>query len=551
MPRLSLPERLRAAGSKAAALARSIEPGVLRSLAPAVVPLALAPFVVAWARCELKEPLFSNTLVFQYTGWCIRHGLRLYRDVGMTDGPFIHYLQASMQLFVGMSDRGFRKADLFLQVAGSAVMGASVAPAAHAKRAVRWMDRAVWALLSVTVWLAWYFTFRWENTTEREAFYGLFGSTGLALVYAAGSGTARRAKVCMVAGALLVASQVFGKPTGVMYPAAALLSILLPNAGSALDMRGRLRWFFTGCAACVAAVVLLLLVSGSIAGYFHWCWRIPYVGNRFLFRSNPLLYLYTTYWERFARVVLFSLFGGVAAIATGLVPLRGLGIVVLPTIAFVGACLQGRGYDYHLMPAIAAVHLVLVLVVAGAWTSAGEPWSTGRAAVAAGALVFAGNEAFANLLDSAYRWNGDDSKWDVTDHTSCETDKEVGAFVRAHTKPDDWVYSYDAGNAHVVLMNAERRTASPYLQAYYLDPVGILSQSKVQPTPHELVALKELQRYNREQACTAIMGHRPTAVVFSSYDTAIDICPPVRDLLKTDFELAKSIGSYQIYLRKP
>ncbi len=539
---------------RAGARLRSLLPEdvrVLRGLAPAIVPIALAPFLAAWARCELKEPVFSNPLVFQYTGWCIRHGLRLYRDVGMTDGPFIHYLQALMQVFAGMGDRGFRKADLALQVAGSGIMGAALAPAERSGRFARSVDRFVWAAVGATLWLCWYFTFRWDSDGEREAFYGLFGSTGLALLFASGSGSLRGAKVCTVIGAVLVTSQVFGKPTGVMYPAAGLLSLVLPNAEAPLPWRSRLRFFLAGCAGCVAAVLLLLLVSGSVPGYFHWCWRIPWVGNRFLFRNNWLTYLLTTYWERFARLTVLSLVGGVAAIAVGLVPLRGIGIVILPTIAFVGACLQGRGYDYHVMPAIGGVHLVLLLVVACAWKQGHDGWSPGRGAVAAAALLFAGAHSFGNLLESTFRWNGEEAKWDVAEHQSGEPEKEVGRYIEAHTKPDDWVFAYDTCcNAHIVLLAAERRTASPYMQAYYLDPVGLLSQSRVQPNAVELAALTKLQTDDRNAACEGIVRHKPAAMALTSVDAAVELCPVVRDMLASDFDLATTLKSYQIYLRK-
>ena len=100
----------------------------LRGLAPAAMAVAFAPFLPPLIRLELHEPLVSDTLVFQYTGWCIRHGMRLYRDVGMADGPFIHYLHAGIQLFTGLDDRRFREFDLSLQVACGAGIGALLAP---------------------------------------------------------------------------------------------------------------------------------------------------------------------------------------------------------------------------------------------------------------------------------------------------------------------------------------------------------------------------------------------------------------------------------------
>src|SRR5258708_26065118 len=71
----------------------------LRPLVPGLLGIGFLPWLLALARREVSDPLFGDTRVFQYTGWCIRHGLRLYRDVGMADGPFIHYLPAFIQLF--------------------------------------------------------------------------------------------------------------------------------------------------------------------------------------------------------------------------------------------------------------------------------------------------------------------------------------------------------------------------------------------------------------------------------------------------------------------
>jgi hypothetical protein len=549
MSATSWTKRASDAAGRARARLAAVDPRVFRGLAPAILPLAATPFLLASTRGELKEPVFTDALVFQYVGWCLRRGLRLYRDIGMADGPFIYYLHAAIQVFVGIGDRAFRKADLVLQLAGSGVMGAAVAPAAHSARWARRLDRAVWATVAMAIWLAWYFTFGWDCTGQREAFYGLFGSVGMALLFAAGSGSERRARVCTVVGAALVMSQAFGKPTGVMYPGAGLLCVALPNPASALDLGARLRAFFTGCVACVLAVVLALLVSGSIAGYFHFCWRIPIVGNRFLYRQNWLSYLLSAYWERFARVVAVALVGGVAAIATGLVPLRALGIVLLPAVAFLGACLQARGYDYHVMPAIAGAHLLLVVVLANLWKEEDAGWTLGRGSVAAAGLVFAGLHTFDNLADSHFRWSGDSATWDKPEHAHQDLEKEVGRYIGAHTKPGDWVFSYDA-NAHIVLLYAERRTASPYLHQYFLDQVGILPQSSVQPSPSELAALTRLQTDDRKAACDGVVEHQPAALALSSVDTSIAICPALRGMIDHDFDLRTTMGAYKIYLRK-
>jgi hypothetical protein len=206
------------AGSVVRRLRASFNAAAIRALAPAILPIAFCPFVAILIRLELKEPLFGDTAVFQYTGWCIRHGLKLYRDVGMADGPFIHYLHAAIQAFVGVSDRGFRAGDLVLQGAGWATMGALLAPTANLTPAARIASHAAWAATAALIWISWYFHLSWTETTEREAFYSLFGSLGLVLLYVSYDWTKARAPLAVFAGGFLTTTQVFGKATGVVYP---------------------------------------------------------------------------------------------------------------------------------------------------------------------------------------------------------------------------------------------------------------------------------------------------------------------------------------------
>ena len=184
-------------------------------------------------RLEIMEPLFSDTVVFQYTGWCIRHGMRLYRDIGTPDGPFIHYLHAGIQLFTGVDERAFRKFDLVMQLTCGGAMGALLAPSADPRRAARVLQRLAWTLAAAAVWMSYYLALRWQLTGEREVYYGAFGLFGTVLLFVSADFERRQAAVAIVLGAFLVTTQVFGKPTGVMYPATALLCVLMPNPGAA------------------------------------------------------------------------------------------------------------------------------------------------------------------------------------------------------------------------------------------------------------------------------------------------------------------------------
>src|SRR5262249_1828651 len=76
----------------------------LRAVSVLVVPLALSPWLKAQLGKQLDSPLFRDATQCQYSGWCLRHGMKLYRDFGAPDGPFIHFLHAIMQMFVGITD---------------------------------------------------------------------------------------------------------------------------------------------------------------------------------------------------------------------------------------------------------------------------------------------------------------------------------------------------------------------------------------------------------------------------------------------------------------
>jgi hypothetical protein len=531
----------------------SFDAPALRGLTPGVLAIAFVPFLWPLVRLEMHEPLFSDTLVFQYQAWCIRHGLHLYRDVGTADGPFINYLQAAIQVFSGLSDHGFRKADLVFQGAGGAAIGAIVAPAIDPRRSVRWLHRLAWAAAAGSLWLAWYLTIEWEGTTQREGFYAVFGSLGLVLAYTSGRQSRSWSTAAIVASAALATTQVFGKPTGVMYPALAALTVLMPNAGATVPWMARLRLFAIGVGVTLAIVVITLLVSGSISGYLLWCVRIPYRGNAFLFRMDWRAYVWTTYWDPFKRMTGCAFIGGIAAIGAGILPGRALALTLFPPLAMLSACLQARGYNYHATPAYAAVHVLFLVIVAALWEQPeGRPWSEGRQWAAAVALSFLGYYGFCNLQESHYRWDGHPETW-TAPKPYLEGDRDVGRYLNLHTKPDDWVFVYNPlGNSHVVLLAAERRTASPFFHRYWLDPVGLLSapESKMQPTPAELEALTKLQKDIRAMACAAVIDHRPAAIAFTTLDQGFEECSLLRRSLARDFREVTIINSHHIYLRK-
>ena len=523
------------------------EPRVLRAIAPGVLPLVLLPFVAPLIRKELNEPLFGDTAVFQYVAWCMRHGMRLYRDIGMADGPFIYYLHVAIQTVAGLTDRDFRRGDIWLQGGGGALIGLFLTPISDLPRVGRVLQRVAWAGLGAAVWLAWYLTLDWGTTTEREVYYILFGSLGMTLLYVSGDWAPKWGAVAAFAGGFLVTTQVFGKPTGLTYVAMGGWCLLLADPPSM--RRARIKMALAGAAACVAALLIAFLVSGSLTGYFFWCFTIPARGNAFLFRVDRLRLLLVA-WEPFRTTAIGVLAGGLAAAAAGIIPKKVIPFVCAPAMLFVGACLQGRGFLYQVEPTAGAANLVLLVTLASLWRETSRPrWASQRGMLAAALLVFATLYLFDGIQKSPYRWTGDEANWTAASPPWKPEERAVGAYLKERTKPDDYVFAY-GGDAHVVLYYAERRTATPFFHSFWMDPIGLLSYSEIQPTASERATLEGLQTTIRERGCGAVQDRPPAAMVFNSLDDIFRICPKVKPMLASQYTQATKIGALSVYLRK-
>jgi hypothetical protein len=532
------------------ALRPLVDPNTLRGCAPGIVALALFPFLAVLIRLELNESLFGDTLVFQYTGWCIRHGMKLYRDIGTADGPFIDYLQAAIQNAVGLEDRSFRKADLFLHVTCAAAMGALIAPNLRLPPAGRIAQRLAWAALVSSIWLSWYLTLDWTITTERETFYTLFASLGTILVYVSPNYEARAARIFTFLGGFVVTTQIFGKPTGVVYVLMGGLIAVLTDAKAMAPRRGSVRMFAAGAGTCVACVLLALAASGSIPGYFFWCVKIPYYGNRFLFGIEWLPLLFSRE-DQVRAIALTALVTGVAAVASKLLPRRALPLAFTPPLLFLGFCLQARGYNYQAVPAAGASYVVFLAILASLWQGNAESrWAPHRGALATAALVYAASQSLDSIQKSPYHWNGDKNAWTTPKAEFAAAERKVGIFLREHTQPDDRLFVYSAGeNAHVVLLTAQRRTVSPFFHSFWLDPIGLLPQSKIQPDTKQLANLEELQTRIRSIACAAVENGHPAAMAFNLLEQVFKVCPNIKSMLETQYQDAIITDGFRIYMR--
>ena len=542
-------DRLRAAIAAVPALFGESWP---RILAPGVVFVALFPFAVPLVQMELNEPLFGDTAMMQYTAWCVRHGMRLYRDMGSTDGPYIHFLQALIQIFLGESDRALRIGDMLLQITGGALIGAMIAPRDGLNRAARRLSIVVWATVGVTVWLSYYLVLAWGVTTSREAFYSVVGCAGMVALYVSATLPRRAAAVAAFAGGFLALSMCFGKPTGVIFPCTGALALLVAEPAAGESRRFRIRMALYGAGACVVVFCLGLLLFGSIPGYFFWSIELPFIGNKFVWRIDGLRLVLLDYSD--GRVVaLFSAIVGAVAIGWGLLPRRAIGFVIAPVLHWLSFCAQARGFPHQIVPVYATAHTLALILAARLWDLGSA--DRNLRVFAPVMLLLVGYHAMSNFEASPYRWSGDRNRWAKPADTFCDPEKQAGVYLKAHTKPDDTVFAYVPGprgdNAFIILYYAQRRTASPFYYSPWLDPVEILPQSEIQPNAKELARLQALEHRTRGEACAAVMKNHPAAIAYVSLDRMAAVCPPVREMLKNDFYEAPPIADIHIHLRKP
>ncbi len=535
------------------ALRERLGPGWGRAIAPAILAVALIPFAVPLLAKELNEPLFGDTAMMQYTAWAIRHGMKLYRDTGSTDGPFIHFAQALIQIFFGQSDLALRIGDIVLQITGSALMGAMLAPRRGLTALARKLSVAAWAATGVTVWLSYYLILAWSATTNREAFYSVVGCAGMVALYVSGTFPRRAASALAFAGGFALMSMCFGKPTGIVFPCTGALALLVPDPDTVATRRPRIRMALYGAGACVAGFVLALLLFGSLRGYFFWCLELPLVGNKFVWRMDWLKLVFGQYGD-IRMVALLSLIVGGAAIAWGMLPARAIGFVIAPLLHWLSFCAQARGFSHQSIPVVATAHVLALALVASLWERGGEERVFGILAPIMLALI--GYHALENLEASPFKWDGSRTSWGKTSDSFCDPEKRAGQFLKQHTAPGDRIFAYTVSprgdNAAIILFYAQRRTASPFHYSPWLDPILLLPQSEIQPNKAERAALEEIQRKTRGIACNAVThGTPPAAIAYVSLERMVAVCPPVQEMLKNDYAEATVVDDIHIFLRKP
>jgi hypothetical protein len=534
--------------------------GTLRAVCVVILPLSVAPWLLTELQKEVQSPLFRDAAQCQYSGWCVLHGVRLYKDVGAPDGPLIHFLHALMQLFAGSSDRGCRVADLVIQIGVSGLMGAVLAPRASRTRLGGAMSRIAWGALGTALWLTWYFAQGWSETVQRDAYFALFGYCGMVLVYASADFSDRGARIAAAAGGVLCMVQVFGRHSGITYPASALLAIWVANDPTGERRWLRLRAALWGAAGAVVGIFLLLAIFGSIRGLWFWYFEFPFTFYRFLAKHNAWS-LFTGAYTYAGEIAVPVLVGVVVAVAVRAVPARAISFAFAPMLMLIAACIEGKGWANHVQQTTAAVVPMQLLVLSEVWGRRASPvrWNLARSVAAVVLLVFIANKTDEAILASGYMH--------MAMPQAVEPDiveaKQVGDFLKANTKPTDTVFLY--GHESHVLLNAERRPAVPFyvnmvlnIKVLYEHAPAALGEG---PDVKQSQAITKLEARINSEVCHRLTTSPPGAMVFLDNSLGVfgngraevyELCPPVEGMLKANYteRPIAGISDYHVYLRK-
>jgi hypothetical protein len=524
----------------------------LRALAPLALPLILAPWLKHQLKKELANALFRDAVQSQYSGWCIRHGLKLYADVGAPDGPFIHFLHALMQVFVGITDEGCRHADLFVHVVGAGMMGALLAPASKTTTAGKVVRRLAWAFLAVSLWLPWYLSLGFEGTVQRDAYYALFGYLGMVAIHASEDHPGKVGWGFAFGGAALCTLMLFTRQSGIIYMGAGGLALL---CGEDAARGKRIRAGAAGAVAAFALTILLVAIFGSLRGMMFWYFEFTFDYYRFWAKQDPTK-LFTESYNAAALIAVVAFVGVCGAVFARAVPRRTIAFAFPPIMFLIAAALAAKGWRNHASQVTAETIPLELLMLQFIWAYRQDRvWTPIHAGSAALLLAFVAHRTMELVQENPFYAMAVPPKIDP-DIVAAEV---VGLYLKDHTLPADRIFLY--GHEAHVLLYAERGPAVPYYVNILLNTGRLLRlQPPVigqEPTPEELARAERLSAKIASDACTRLMTKPPAAMVFLDHSQGPfadgvgeveQLCPPLRGLLTQYTEVHVGPPDYHVYL---
>ena len=410
---------------------------------------------------SLVQPMGADQGLYAYVGDRIRHGELAYRDAWDQKPPGIHYVYAALRA-VSASDAVVPAADLATAAIVAALLWALGArlggPAAGALAA------AIFLALSDP-----YFA-RYGGVRIRaqcETFIALAVTGALALA------TSRKTPARLFCAGLLL-----GSAFALKYNAGLYVLVVVAGAAMTVSLRVRdLAWLALGSSAVPALLLVIFWRGGALNDLYQATivYNLQYSGETYASRWDMLVYLLRFPLER-ARLDALWFAGGLGSIVL-LVAARRNRLAWLPLAWVAAACLSiaingSRNLPQYFLQAGPALGLAAGLGAAIAFRPMKPALRVATALLVAVGIWRAGPDPFPNLAqsvahDASYMMGRIDRRTHLARYGGERSEKfsaldniDLGAYLAAHTRPDEPVYVF--GFSPAAYVYAQRRSASRF-----------------------------------------------------------------------------------------
>jgi hypothetical protein len=340
--------------------------------APALLPLIIALPTLWWFLTDMRVAAQTaagrDQGIFQFIGWSMLKGERLYRDIRDVSGPITAYIHMAIQLIGGRGEHALRVGDLLVTsvvffASGSLLVGCTLPRQVDLSR--RFVQRVTWGLAAWVILGTQYLGINYDywTITQRESFGDWFVLTSVALqIWAQARSAAeereRFAGIMLALSAGLSVTVWFCKPTFFLFTVAQMVA-LVADKEMHLKLTRRLRWAVIGATAGGTLQLILLLIFGSVPGFFATMFgEVP---RLFVYLwPQPLVDQFGGNWATLFAIAMTSTTTLIVLIIAGEIPRRALGLALAPLAAIASVLIQRKGVWYHYHPLLATVHLQFI-----------------------------------------------------------------------------------------------------------------------------------------------------------------------------------------------
>jgi hypothetical protein len=470
------------------------QPGWGRIVAPLVVVVVLAPWLVLCISNYVHGLLNRDSMMFLYAAWSVMHGSRLYETITVPDGPFAVVLHMLFLLGSGTDEHKFRVLDLLLHVLGSAGIGALLVPP-NVQRPVA--TRVVWAFVFTALWLATLFRWGVADTSQREQYYTLLGLS------------------------------------------------LEPDSGDVRRWQ-RVKWMGVGIGVAAFTMMLFVAIWGSLEGYAYWNFKYVAIYYPYFLRM-PIREVVASLPKEFAApavgCIVVGVFGGARGVLTPTA-------VALSAASFAGllvATLQSKGWPSYHIPTVGFAHTFVVYLLMRAWFATPDASGVGRGilVMGLGALVITDS---VNAVQSG-PWLRKDARGE-SDQSLLDV-RRAGAWIHDQTQMQDRLFYY--GHDSAIPFVAQRLPASPifvrWLACVTPRDTTPAAEERINAM-HREIGDKMCNRF-RGQHPRVIAVSDGWCVSNDCIKELGEMCPDIPLAVETEYQPARAFGGNRVFLRKP